>query len=103
MEKTNLTESTGEGKQAKRDERHKKALAGGGQKGGAGRGSRESSTKKTKNKYRDRMKGGEDEEVTSKKNREEKELQFLTQQQVSGFYTPCLTDRTGVLDKLDIG
>ena len=28
QEKSNLTESTGEGKQAKKDERHKKALAG---------------------------------------------------------------------------
>ena len=66
-------------------------MAGGGQKGGAGRGGRESSTKKLKNKYRDRMKGGEEGEATCKRNREEKELQFLTQEQVSA--ASAISDR----------
>lgn len=86
QEKSNLTESTGEGKQAKKDERHKKALAGSGQKGGSGRGGRESNTKKTKNKYRDRMKGNEDDEVTIKKKSEEKELVFMTGGQVRSMF-----------------
>ena len=86
QEKSNLTESTGEGKQAKKDERHKKALAGSGQKGGSGRGGRESNTKKTKNKYRARMKGNEADEVTIKKNSEEKELVFMTGGQVRSMF-----------------
>lgn len=86
QEKSNLTESTGEGKQVKKDERHKKALAGGGQKGGSGRGGRESNTKKTKNKYRDRMKGNEDGEVSAKKKLEERELVFMTGEQVRSMF-----------------
>ncbi|XP_057308369.1 E3 UFM1-protein ligase 1 homolog isoform X1 [Hydractinia symbiolongicarpus] len=86
-EKTELTESaTGEGKQVKREERQKKAVAGGGQKGGAGRGGRESGTKKTKNKYRDRMKGNLDDELddkqVAKKSGKQQELKFLSEEEI---------------------
>lgn len=89
-EKTELTESgTGEGKQVKREERQKKAVAGGGQKGGAGRGGRESGTKKTKNKYRDRMKGNLDDELDDKqvvkKSGKQQELKFLSEEEVYFF------------------
>lgn len=77
--------ATGDGKQAKKDERQKKALAGAGQKGGGGRGARESGTKKTKNKYRDHMKGNdEDTENISEKagKKREKEVPFLSVDEV---------------------
>ena len=90
-EKSVLTDSaTGEGKQAKKDERQKKATAGSGQKGGGGRGARESGTKKTKNKYRDRMKGDDDMDddddfggKSGKKNDRPKEIPFLTTDEVN--------------------
>lgn len=83
-EKSELTDGGGDGKQLKRDDRHKKALEGGGQKGGAGRGGRESNTKKTKNKYRDRV-GDEDNMDVSSSNSSKKkasEIPFLTVDQV---------------------
>lgn len=85
-----MTDSaTGDGKQAKKDERNKKALAGSGQKGGGGRGARESGTKKTKNKYRDHAKGHDEEtEHVSEKSgkNKEKEIPFLTVDEVCLYY-----------------
>ena len=86
-EKTTLAETgTGEGKQFKKDERQKKATAGGGQKGGAGRGGRESGTKKTKNKYRDRVKGNREDDddcnVGHTGKMKQQELPFLSQDEV---------------------
>ena len=86
-EKSELTDTQGDGKQQKKDERHKKALAGGGQKGGAGRGGRESSTKKTKNKYRDRgdADDGEAEANFNAGKKKTSEIPFLTVDQVLSF------------------
>eukprot|EP00794_Sanderia_malayensis_P000235 gene235-852_t len=71
QERANLTESKGaDSKQVKRDERHKKATLGGGQKGGAGRGGRETKTKKVKDKSKGRNKGQQydsDDEQNDKK------------------------------------
>ena len=84
-EKTMLTDSsTGEGKQARKDERQKKAMAGSGQKGGGGRGGRESGTKKTKNKYKNRKGNADDEdddESHVEKNSKE-ELNFMSEAQI---------------------
>lgn len=95
-EKSVLTDSgTGDGKQAKKDERHKKAQAGGGQKGGGGRGARESGTKKTKNKYRDHAKGGEEDEVAGNErnvNRKHQDIPFLSAEEVSAELLPGTTN-----------
>ncbi|XP_066914006.1 E3 UFM1-protein ligase 1 homolog [Clytia hemisphaerica] len=84
-EKSELTDTQGDGKQQKKDERHKKALAGGGQKGGAGRGGRESNTKKTKNKYRDRGDADDGDEAANFNTGKKKtsEIPFLTVDQIS--------------------
>lgn len=85
-EKTDLTDAgTGEGKQSRRDERQKKANAGTGQKGGGGRGSRESGTKKTKNKYH--TKKGHDDDMddsnyTSNKKPTNSTIEFMTEEQI---------------------
>ena len=85
-EKIDVSESgTGDGKQAKKEERNKKALSGSGQKGGGGRGARESSTKKTKNKYRERLKGNEEnDEITDSKklSKSSQQISFFSIEQV---------------------
>ena len=63
QERANLTESKGaDSKVVKREERHKKATLGGGNKGGAGRGSRETKTKKAKDKGKKYGKGHHDDD-----------------------------------------
>jgi hypothetical protein len=61
-------------------------MTGGGQKGGAGRGGRESNTKKTKNKYRDRGRDDEDDEsyadVGGGQKKKNSELPFLSVNEV---------------------
>jgi len=95
-EKMNLTETdTGEGKQARKDERNKKANQGGGTKGGGGRGARESNTKKVKNKYRDRMKADEEEASNasaSQKKGAAGELPFMSLEEIESTLRNNITD-----------
>eukprot|EP00795_Rhopilema_esculentum_P017681 gene17681-9336_t len=61
QERASLTESSkADQKQAKKEERQKKATLGGGQKGGAGRGGRETKTRKVKDKGKYKGKGQQD-------------------------------------------
>lgn len=94
-EKTDLTDTgTGDGKQARKDERQKKANAGGGQKGGGGRGSRETSSKKTKNKYKNR-KGGDDdddEECMKASKKSDIEFDFLSEEEIQCILESNLPD-----------
>ncbi len=92
QERANLTESKGgEAKQAKKEERHKKATAGGGQKGGAGRGGRETKTKKAKDKSKGRGKGQQDDsddDYNDKKPGKDSSqmlLTFMTEEEVGLF------------------
>jgi len=102
-ERTHLTDSNkSEQKQQKKEERQKKATLGGGQKGGAGRGGRETKTKKVKEKIgKYKGKGGQydDEEVNDEhsekrvtKSTSNMLLNFMTEDEIENHLNKELKD-----------